>query len=436
MARPRNFIPSYLPHSQTGRARAVWTDPAGIRRFRSLPGAFDSPESRAAFAALLLELQAAPHQPQQHPAGGGLSVAELLLAYLDHAERHYRTPDGRHTSEIYEVKIVIRALRELYGDTPVAAFGPLCVKAARQKWINDRRSRTECNRRVALIKRIFKWAVSEELAPPAVYHAVATVAGLQKGRTAARETDPVGPVDDAVVDATLPFLGRHVRGLVEFQRLTGCRPGEACAVRRCDIDTGGRIWLYKPPHHKTAHRGKSRAIAIGPRAQALLREFFTSDITEYLFSPAGAVAERRAERSAGRKTPRYPSHLDRNVAKRVTAPGRPPAARYDKDSYGLAIDRACDRAFPPPGDLAKEPGETQVGWRARLSEAQRAEVTAWRKAHRWHPNQLRHSFATRVRKEHGLEAAQVLLGHARADVTQVYAERNEELASGIVAMIG
>jgi site-specific recombinase XerC len=35
-----------------------------------------------------------------------------------------------------------------------------------------------------------------------------------------------------------------------------------------------------------------------------------------------------------------------------------------------------------------------------------------------------------------LEAAQVLLGHARADVTQVYAERNEQLASEVAARIG
>ena len=47
-----------------------------------------------------------------------------LLAFLDHAERHYRLPDGTPTSEIYEVKIVVRALRELYGDKPVAEFGP------------------------------------------------------------------------------------------------------------------------------------------------------------------------------------------------------------------------------------------------------------------------------------------------------------------------
>ena len=54
----------------------------------------------------------------------------------------------------------------------------------------------------------------------------------------------------------------------------------------------------------------------------------------------------------------------------------------------------------------------------------------------WHPNQLRHLYASEVRKGHGLEAAQVLLGHSRADVTQIYAERNEELAGSIAARIG
>ena len=54
----------------------------------------------------------------------------------------------------------------------------------------------------------------------------------------------------------------------------------------------------------------------------------------------------------------------------------------------------------------------------------------------WHPNQLRHSKATELRKKHGLEAAQVILGHARADVTQVYAEKNLELAKEIARLSG
>src|SRR5205823_5976804 len=102
------------------------------------------------------------------------------------------------------------------------------------------------------VKRVFKWAVAEELVPPSVHQALAAVTGLQRGRTPARESEPVSPVDDARVTAVLPFLNRHVRGLIEFQRLTGCRPGEACQVRQCDIDTSGPVWFFRPVQHKTA----------------------------------------------------------------------------------------------------------------------------------------------------------------------------------------
>ena len=54
----------------------------------------------------------------------------------------------------------------------------------------------------------------------------------------------------------------------------------------------------------------------------------------------------------------------------------------------------------------------------------------------WYPYRLRHTYGTRVRKEFGLEAAQVLLGHSRADVTQVYAERDSALAERIAREVG
>lgn len=434
MSNRRKPTPSYLHHKQSGRARAVWTDQNGDRQQKLLPGPFDSAESRTAFARLQLELEAAPHRPLD--VSTGASVNEVLLAFLRHAEGHYRRQDGSVTNEFDEYKLVARYVREVYGDTPAAAFGPLALKAVRQKFVTAGWCRGFVNQRVGRVRRIFKWAASEELVPAGVYQSLATVTGLQRGRTAARETEPVGPVADETVDATLPFLNRHVRGLVEFQRLTGCRPGEACNVRRCDIDTGGPIWLYRPPHHKTAWRGKRRTIALGPKAQELLKEFFTSDVGAYLFSPARAVEELRIERSAKRKTPRYPSHMTRNAAKRKDDPQRQPADKYDRGSYGVAVDRACDAAFPPPVPLAQHIDETAAQWRSRLTPDQRDALKAWRKAHRWHPNQLRHTFATAVRKAHGLEAAQVLLGHSRADVTQVYAERDEQLATEVAAKIG
>jgi integrase len=400
-----------------------------------LPGAYGSTESRAAFATLLLELEASPHRGRLSDPNG-ITVNEVLLAYVQHADQHYRGPDGHPTGETQHVKVVCRAVRELYGMTPAADFGPLALKAVRQRFVAAGWCRRSVNQQIERVRRAFKWAASEELIPFDVYHRLTTVTGLQKGRSAARETEPVEPVDDATVAATLPFLNRQVRGLVEFQRLTGCRPGEACSVRRRDIDTGGDVWLYRPPRHKGSWRGKARTIAIGPKAQSLIREFFTPDITDHLFSPRRAVEEVRADRSANRRTPRYPSHMRRNAAKRKAQPKRTPADRYNRVSYGVAVARACDRAFPPPGDLAQGKGETQAKWWARLTADERDEVKVWQREHRWHPNQLRHAFATRVRKDHGLEAAQVLLGHSRADVTQVYAERNEGLATAVAAKIG
>ncbi len=54
----------------------------------------------------------------------------------------------------------------------------------------------------------------------------------------------------------------------------------------------------------------------------------------------------------------------------------------------------------------------------------------------WTPGQLRHTQATAVRARYGLEAAQVYLGHSGADVTQIYAERNESLARKVAEEMG
>lgn len=49
---------------------------------------------------------------------------------------------------------------------------------------------------------------------------------------------------------------------------------------------------------------------------------------------------------------------------------------------------------------------------------------------------MRHTFGTEVRKSHGLEASQAALGHAKADVTQVYAERDLTLTAKVAAERG
>ena len=87
-------------------------------------------------------------------------------------------------------------MRELYGRTPVAAFGPLALKAVREKLIASDLSRGVINQRIDRIKRVYKWAVENELAPATVHQALLTVRGLPKGRSAARESELVRPVPE------------------------------------------------------------------------------------------------------------------------------------------------------------------------------------------------------------------------------------------------
>ena len=77
-----------------------------------------------------------------------------------------------------------------------------------------------------------------------------------------------------------------------------------------------------------------------------------------------------------------------------------------------------------------------TGQRKACAECDGAGYRGERQIPAWHPHQLRHSFATKARGEFGLEGAQVALGHARADVTQLYAEKNVRLAAEMASRIG
>ncbi len=117
-------------------------------------------------------------------------------------------------------------------------------------------------------------------------------------------------------------------------------------------------------------------------------------------------------------------------------PKRPKRERYDETSYRNAIYRACDRAFPPQGELARRPKESKAKWLARLTVEQRGVLTRWRGDHRWHPNRLRHTAATLIRREHGIEAARVILGHSKLTTTEIYAEADQVKAAEVMARIG
>ena len=73
---------------------------------------------------------------------------------------------------------------------------------------------------------------------------------------------------------------------------------------------------------------------------------------------------------------------------------------------------------------------------AEEQDVLRQDAALWRAKNCWHPNQLRHTVGTEIRARHGLEAAQVVLGHSNAKITEVYAERDLGLAREVMRQSG
>jgi integrase len=435
----RNHVPVYRLHQQSGQA--VVTLPDGFGRRRDvLLGKHGTAESRKEYARVLGEWEANGRLLPQPAATSDITVNELILAYWKHARVYYGWAKDRTRGDRVSLKDALRVMRKLHGHTLARDFGPLALKACRARMIRKNWARTYINSQVDRLRRMFRWAAEEELLPGSVYDNLAKVTSLRKGKSKARESDKVRPVPDATVDATLPLLHPIPRAMAELQRLTGMRPGEVCRLRGLELEVSGPVWVYRPGSdqgpegdHKTAHHGHERTILIGPRAQAILKPWLKTDLTAFLFSPKEAEALRNATRRLQRKSRITPSQAARKPKK---APKRPKGERYRVAAYRLAIYRACDRAFPPPAPLAKRDDETWKDWRARLTAGDRAELRRWRKAHRWHPHQLRHNAATVLRKEYGIEVAKIIPGHATLSAAQVYAERDLEKAQEIVSKIG
>ena len=124
---------------------------------------------------------------------------------------------------------------------------------------------------------------------------------------------------------------------------------------------------------------------IGPKARGILSGLWGAEKIGVFFSPAQSVAEWMAAKRAMRKSPFYPCRDESFTRSRPDA--RKPRNAWGTSEYNNSIAKACKRAG----------------------------------VEKWSPNQLRHSFATEVRRKFGLEACRAVLGHSMgAAVTDRY----------------
>lgn len=409
--------PSYLLHKPSGQAYARLNGKIVYL------GKYGSPESKAQYDEVV-----ARWLTGQSSSRFNITLDELALKYLQHCGTYY-VKNGTQTTEASKSRDALRICINIAGQERARDFGPRRLLAVRDEMIQRGWRRITINQQIGRIRRCFKWGVEQELVSPEVLVALQAVSGLRAARSEAKESVPIRPVSLDAVEAIRPFVGRQVWAMIQLQLLTGMRPGEATQMRGCDLTMGGKLWEYRPASHKTEHRGRQRVIILGKDAQKIIREFLRTDTTEFIFRPEDSRREFEEQRKATRKTPMSPSHQTR---KRKTNPKRKPGTKYTTASYGAAIRKACERAFDMPLELRNVSTKLPTAEREQL----KAKARAWREAHCWHPHQLRHTAATEIRRTFGIEAAQVVLGHASLNVTEVYAERDRKLAEEVMQRLG
>lgn len=414
------------PRPDVHHGRLCWVtrwygdpDPVTGKRPQYVQRWFDVDESEvmALYGVWLARWKSDPLMQDPRRAGDRMTVADLAVAYLRHAEQTF-VKDGRITSHVYKVRTTLQLLVNHYGDLAAEDLDMHRLAMWRDALADGSRSRRYINDMLQIVSAAYRWAAERGEVSQPTCQAICSVSRLRKRRSNAREKRRVPPVAWQTVEETLPHLPPQVAAMVRVLWHTGMRPEEVCQMRGCDLDQSGPVWLYKVPSFKTDHLegAEERIIPIGPQAQEAIKPFLKADLQEYLFNPKDT-----------RKDGRYGEH-------------------YTTGSLRQAIHRACDAAWPPPPHLARQrlPAEGRKrwrlepvkAWRQRLGPQLWAELQQWKAEHRWNPNQLRHAKASALRRLYGLEAARLVLGHKHVATTEIYADRDLQKCIEIARQTG
>jgi len=372
------IAPSYRVHAPSGNGCSWWR---GKLHYHGKHGTRESIERYALFL----------HRVYETAPGSALTVRDLCSRYFRFALEHFRRPDGKLSTEVRDIRMSVRELSELFGETLVVDMTMATLGEVRRTMIERELSRGVVNQRLRRIKRMVRVAEREGWIPPGKYSELQAFDGLRSGFAGAIDHPAVLDVPKLWIDAVRREVSPVVRAMIDVLLFTGMRPGEVIGMRWELIDKNPDVWTYRPETHKGAWLGERKEIPIGPQAQAVLNEFRARPRTAPIFSAAESAAWWRALRRARAKCPRPECRL---APERATRLPRMPRDRFSVGSLDVAIARACLRAGVP----------------------------------HWHSHQLRHTAATWAHRDVGWDAAQAMLFQRTSAMTDRYSKARKLIA--------
>ena len=393
--------PKFCQHKGTDRGYS--TDPRTKKEIWFGPwGLASTKQAYLRWVAELLTEEVAPRLPTEHEP----VVADLVNAMIRHSISYYRDPvTGKPTSQLGVIKSALKEL-DLYLEIKIKDFKPSTLVAVRAAIVNrDIMPQSEgtpkkklcissVNNAIVKIRQMFKLGVGWELVPVETYQALACVQHLN-WRTAPtlRNPDKIAPVPTEYFALIMPHLKPLYRAVLTVHLATGMRVKELCSMRWSEItEIEPGLWCYAPQEHKNSHRGDARMVYMKTDLIELMRS-----VRKPLWDKDAVWCQKGVGKSAG-----Y-------------------SGMISSDGYARAIEGAQKRYNE--GRASIEAGNrTDRKQSFKLANKKRTPMEHWT------PLQIRHTCATQVRKTHGLEGAQAVLGHSTLDATQIYAEKRDDLA--------
>lgn len=195
-----------------------------------------------------------------------LTLRQLTTLYIAHAEKHYRRRDNTPTREHLNIRAILDRWNTFANpDSNPGRTNRHQVRAWLDQLAAERLSRCYVNACLAKVRRFIRWSADLDYLPISICEELRLVLPLAAFRTRATEPAPRAELSDDDLAAIALHLPLWARNVVQLLKLTGARPGELLELSNAEVHIDSRPRLT-PLQHKSAHRGKSRLIALCPAA--------------------------------------------------------------------------------------------------------------------------------------------------------------------------
>lgn len=255
-------------HLRIGKARKTWRYRfrLGNKQPRETLGYYPVmglSEARIAAAGIDKRLDAglpaAAPAPVVHPRSAP-TLDDLFGRY-----EKLRQAEGRRTKSLRRTMMTLRYCLRQYLSVPAHEFSKADLRAARD--VVSERAPAQANALLRILAPVLKWASQEDLIPGNF------VADIRKGPDRKRERVLTGDELRAVWhacekgDLGTGSASRSYRRLVRFLMITGCRLGEAAALKHGDVLDG--TWRQAAESNKA---GRKHSVPLPQLALELLGE--------------------------------------------------------------------------------------------------------------------------------------------------------------------